>query len=169
MKILLFILTFTFSLSTYAGNACKDYCAEYSGKAKGACIAGCSMGCQSSTANSNEIACSRIEASFEKATGVPAPWLNVMINGVGDFCGGIAGIQCNQGLTCVDEPNDNCDPQLGGADCSGICIDPNQGMVCSYNGTVYFPGDSFPHTDGCNTCACTNSGLIACTEIACVQ
>jgi hypothetical protein len=38
------------------------------------------------------------------------------------FCGGIAGIQCH-GLneTCVDNPNDACDPAHGGADCGGIC------------------------------------------------
>lgn len=32
----------------------------------------------------------------------------------------------------------------------------------------YKIGDRFPDTDGCNTCACTASG-IACTEIACSQ
>jgi hypothetical protein len=36
-------------------------------------------------------------------------------------CGGFAGIQCPEGFECVDDPNDNCDPQNGGADCGGIC------------------------------------------------
>lgn len=36
-------------------------------------------------------------------------------------CGGIAGLPCPAGQTCVDNPNDNCDPANGGADCSGIC------------------------------------------------
>ena len=36
-------------------------------------------------------------------------------------CGGIAGIQCPQEKTCVDDPTDECDPKQGGADCPGIC------------------------------------------------
>jgi hypothetical protein len=39
----------------------------------------------------------------------------------GQFCGGIAGIQCPTGYTCVDDPTDSCDPNAGGADCGGIC------------------------------------------------
>ena len=39
----------------------------------------------------------------------------------GEFCGGIAGIPCAEGYTCVDDPNDTCDPNQGGADCGGIC------------------------------------------------
>lgn len=38
------------------------------------------------------------------------------------FCGGIAGIPCPDGQTCVDNPNDGCDPNAGGADCGGICV-----------------------------------------------
>jgi hypothetical protein len=37
-------------------------------------------------------------------------------------CGGIAGIQCPDGLVCIDDPGDDCDPQQGGADCFGICV-----------------------------------------------
>lgn len=36
-------------------------------------------------------------------------------------CGGIAGIPCPGGKTCVDNPADDCDPKRGGADCPGIC------------------------------------------------
>ncbi len=36
-------------------------------------------------------------------------------------CGGIAGIPCPAGKTCVDDPSDDCDPKRGGADCPGIC------------------------------------------------
>ncbi len=39
------------------------------------------------------------------------------------FCGGIAGIQCKEsGYTCIDDPDDSCDPLKGGADCGGICV-----------------------------------------------
>lgn len=37
-------------------------------------------------------------------------------------CGGIAGIRCPDDQTCIDDPNDTCDPEQGGADCSGICV-----------------------------------------------
>jgi hypothetical protein len=42
------------------------------------------------------------------------------------FCGGIAGIQCPNGYDCVDDPNDSCDPNQGGADCGGLCA-PHRG------------------------------------------
>lgn len=38
-----------------------------------------------------------------------------------ESCGGIAGIRCPTGKTCVDDPSDSCDPKRGGADCPGIC------------------------------------------------
>ena len=38
-------------------------------------------------------------------------------------CGGFAGIPCPDGQTCVDFPLDECDPDNGGADCAGVCID----------------------------------------------
>jgi hypothetical protein len=37
-------------------------------------------------------------------------------------CGGFGGLQCPDGLTCVDDPSDSCDPMQGGADCMGRCI-----------------------------------------------
>jgi hypothetical protein len=40
----------------------------------------------------------------------------------GQFCGGFAAIQCPEGQACVDDPNDDCDPTQGGADCGGICV-----------------------------------------------
>jgi hypothetical protein len=41
---------------------------------------------------------------------------------IGEFCGGIAGIECPDGSLCVDDPNDDCNPSSGGADCGGVCI-----------------------------------------------
>ena len=37
-------------------------------------------------------------------------------------CGGITGKPCPKGLVCIDDPNDDCDPDNGGADCGGICV-----------------------------------------------
>jgi hypothetical protein len=36
-------------------------------------------------------------------------------------CGGFAGFTCPGDGTCNDDPRDDCDPQNGGADCSGLC------------------------------------------------
>lgn len=38
------------------------------------------------------------------------------------FCGGIAAFECPKGMTCYDDPQDECDPRAGGADCGGICV-----------------------------------------------
>jgi len=47
------------------------------------------------------------------------PTICVRIN---PFCGGFAGLPCPSGLTCIDDPTDDCDPLCGGADCGGICV-----------------------------------------------
>lgn len=47
-----------------------------------------------------------------------------------DFCGGIAGFPCPPGLTCIDAPNDECDPLRGGADCAGICVREEKPATC---------------------------------------
>jgi hypothetical protein len=56
--------------------------------------------------------------------------------------------------------------------CYGACVDRNTcGAAadgCSYAGKRYATGESFPDDDGCNTCTCTDGGLIACTEKACL-
>ena len=46
------------------------------------------------------------------------------------FCGGFAGIACPDGQTCIDNPSDDCDPNNGGADCGGICVDQPQPAFC---------------------------------------
>jgi hypothetical protein len=40
------------------------------------------------------------------------------------FCGGFGNLPCPEGKVCVDDPNDDCDPDHGGADCGGHCVDP---------------------------------------------
>lgn len=37
------------------------------------------------------------------------------------FCGGIAGFACPGAGDCSDDPSDDCDPTMGGADCGGLC------------------------------------------------
>ena len=37
------------------------------------------------------------------------------------FCGGFAGGLCAEGQTCIDIPDDGCDPKDGGHDCLGVC------------------------------------------------
>ena len=39
-----------------------------------------------------------------------------------ETCGGFVGATCSDGFECVDDPEDDCDPQKGGADCMGICV-----------------------------------------------
>ena len=39
-------------------------------------------------------------------------------------CGGFLGLACEDpNQECVDDPNDDCDPNQGGADCGGICVE----------------------------------------------
>lgn len=41
--------------------------------------------------------------------------------------------------------------------------------TCHYGGETYSAGDSFPSTDGCNSCRCGADGTVACTLRACVD
>lgn len=45
--------------------------------------------------------------------------------------------------------------------------DSDATSTCFYNGKEYEVGDSFPSTDGCNTCSCDSSLMVACTSMAC--
>jgi hypothetical protein len=40
----------------------------------------------------------------------------------GQDCGGFTGAACPAGYNCVDAVGDGCDPNLGGADCLGVCV-----------------------------------------------
>lgn len=55
--------------------------------------------------------------------------------------------------------DDDCTSADAGTDCK-----PAQ---CRYDGKRHDVGDSFPSTDGCNTCSCQDDGSVACTERAC--
>ena len=36
-------------------------------------------------------------------------------------CGGLLGLACPGAGSCVDDPQDSCDPERGGRDCRGLC------------------------------------------------
>ena len=56
----------------------------------------------------------------------------------------------------------------------GDIFDTNDGngqggpRVCIVDGVRHRPGDTFPSSDGCNTCSCREDGQVACTLRACV-
>lgn len=56
-----------------------------------------------------------------------APGSCVAVPPPGQTCGGIANLQCPGDQICVENPNDSCDPNNGGADCGGECRD----SICS--------------------------------------
>jgi hypothetical protein len=56
-------------------------------------------------------------------------------------CGGIAGIACKPGYQCVDDPNDKCVPEAGGADCPARCIPEGMPPPARCGG---FAGDGCP-------------------------
>jgi hypothetical protein len=62
----------------------------------------------------------------------------------GPFCGGIAGFPCPGAGMCIDDPTDDCDPNMGGADCGGVCVCNALG-VC-IDGQVW---DESPDVCGC--------------------
>ncbi len=70
------------------------------------------------------------------------------------FCGGIAGIPCPGGETCVDNPNDLCDPQDGGADCPGMCVPTFCGGIAG----IPCPGDEICVDDPSDGCDPQNGG-----------
>lgn len=41
--------------------------------------------------------------------------------------------------------------------------------TCSYNGRIYYVGDTFPSEDSCNSCGCSAGGGVACTKRACLS
>jgi hypothetical protein len=45
-------------------------------------------------------------------------------------CGGFAGLKCpDAAMDCIDNPNDECDPANGGADCIGMCVTAQVGSI----------------------------------------
>jgi hypothetical protein len=86
-------------------------------------------------------------------------------------CGGFGGLQCPDGMTCVDDPSDSCDPMKGGADCMGSCIkgsdveyedDDQSGM-----GDHGHQGDQDVGAKQCNFAADPNKNYIGKSPDAC--
>jgi len=77
------------------------------------------------------------------------------------LCGGIAGFPCPDDHTCIDDPNDDCDPLHNGADCGGLCV-PNEQVPpeCSSDADCVQPAGP------CRECP---DGTFACPEAACVD
>jgi hypothetical protein len=44
---------------------------------------------------------------------------------------------------------------------------PATPATCTYDGGTYVEGQSFPSSDGCNTCSCEANGAVLCTKRAC--
>ena len=85
-------------------------------------------------------------------------------------CGGIAGLSCPDGFTCVDDPGDDCDPRAGGADCFGICVretrDPCATIRCR-RGTTCCPqcgGLCIPRDVPCSEDLCVSQ---PCNQATC--
>ncbi len=41
--------------------------------------------------------------------------------------------------------------------------------TCTYGGNTYAVGETFPATDGCNSCQCVAHDSVACTKLLCVD
>jgi hypothetical protein len=97
-------------------------------------------------------------------------------------CGGFGGFGCPGAGRCIDDPNDDCDPQNGGADCGGICVcdEPARctgevtwnasASVCACEGEAG-AGEACGDTTCPEGLVCCNAscGLCAEPEAACIQ
>lgn len=72
-------------------------------------------------------------------------------------CGGFAGLECPDGLVCVDDPDDDCDPKHGGADCGGIC-EPAQPAFCGGFAGIACPEGQVCADDPNDDCDPENGG-----------
>jgi hypothetical protein len=77
---------------------------------------------------------------------------------VPNFCGGIAGIPCPDGQQCIDDPNDDCDPNNGGADCGGICVSDPKPAFCGGIAGIPCPDGQTCIDDPSDDCDPKNGG-----------
>jgi hypothetical protein len=66
------------------------------------------------------------------------------------------GVACTL-IACLPKPQ----PDAGAGDAGPAPVS------CEHGGKTYADGESFPSTDGCNTCTCSQAG-VACTKRACL-
>jgi hypothetical protein len=85
----------------------------------GVCICDAKAKCrdgQTWNADLDACRCEDAEAEAQADAGVEAAADEPMSG-----CGGIAALECPGASTCEDNPDDDCDPMSGGADCGGVC------------------------------------------------
>jgi len=79
--------------------------------------------------------------------------------GEGQPCGGAASLSCLEGAICVDNPNDNCNPKLGGSDCIGICKCDCSAVQCPSIACHLSPWESYtPAGECCPKCKMCSNG-----------
>lgn len=76
-------------------------------------------------------------------------------------CGGIAGLACPGAGECVDDPGDDCDPDDGGADCSGVCECSAGTLILCAPGTLF---DASPDVCSCVPQPSDPCDLVRCRE-----
>lgn len=81
---------------------------------------------------------------------------------VPQMCGGFAGLTCPDGYLCADDPNDNCDPNSGGADCPGLCVPGND--FCGGIAQIPCPGGFLCVDDPTDNCD-PNAGGADCSGV----
>jgi hypothetical protein len=123
-----------------------------------------------------QVACSKTAeaAQGELATEEAAKKPKKEAKAGGQFCGGIAAIQCPEGLTCVDDPNDSCDPTQSGFDCGGVCVGQEQRGTggsgkpkCSYNDPTMNYVSRDPNQCAAMTFICTEGTMHFFNECGC--
>ena len=69
---------------------------------------------------------------------------------------------------CAPPPRDMLDADARKvAKCRANACVLEEPATCQYGGSTYSVGDTFPSTDGCNSCSCLATGSVVCTQRAC--
>ena len=68
------------------------------------------------------------------ATSIPPPEL------FRGECGGLTGKKCHVSFACVDDPRDQCSPELGDRHCPGVCIGRGHPRCGGITGKTCPPG-----------------------------
>jgi len=66
-----------------------------------------------------------------------------------------------------DARSADCDQTCTCSDGNWDCVIPPSSSCCKSDGKIYHSGESFPASDGCNTCSC-NNGHASCTMMLCL-